>query len=109
MHPFWISFGILIVMLCLASLSYSRFLRIVRRDFPSLWQDMGGPTESEDDSLFDGLGAYWYLFRLRYQKRGDPDETRFCEQFRMPVLVPFLAAVLSSAVFAIGFVILGTP
>jgi hypothetical protein len=109
MHPFWTSFVVFFVMLCIASWYYWRFLRRVRRQFPSLWGDMGHPTGWTDSTLFDAFGTYWYLLRRRYQKRADADETRFCEQFRMPMLVTYVATLVSLTVFLGGLLIWSKP
>jgi len=109
MHPSIKSFALFFAMLCFASWFHWRFLRRVRREFPSLWQDIGSPTGWTDSTLLDAFGTYWYLFRRRYQSRGDSDETRFCERFRLPMLVTYVAALLSAAVFFIGLLIWGKP
>jgi hypothetical protein len=111
MHPFWTSFAVFCVILCIASWYHWRFLRCVRREFPSLWRDMGGPTGWTEGTLFDALGTYWYLVRRGYQQRGNTDEKRFCEQFRVPMLVTYVAALVSIAVcfFFTGLLIGGKP
>jgi hypothetical protein len=72
---------------------------------------MGGPTGWTEGTLFDALGTYWYLFRRGYQQRGNTDEKRFCEQFRVPMLVTYVAALVSIAVcfFFTGLLIWGKP
>ena len=109
MHPFYISFAVFLVLLCFASWYHWRFLRRVRREFPSLWQDLGGPTGWTENTLVDAFGTYWYLFRRRYRERGVPDEALFCEQFRTPMVVTYFAALLSGVVFIVGLWIWGKP
>jgi hypothetical protein len=109
MHPFWLSFAVFFIMLCIASWDHWWFLRSVRRKFPSLWQDIGRPTGWTDSTLFDAFGTYSYLFQRRYHKRADTDETRFCEQFRMPMLVTYAAAIVSASIFFIGLLVWGKP
>ena len=109
MHPFWASFAVFFIMLCVASWYHWRFLRRVRREFPSLWEDLGRPSGWTDSTLFDAFGTYRYLFGRCYRKRGDTDEMRFCEQFRAPMLVTYVAALISVGIFFVGLFIWGKP
>jgi hypothetical protein len=109
MHPFWTSFAVFSVVMCVASWYHWRFLRRVRREFPSLWKDTGRPTGWTDSTLLDAFGTYWYLFQRRYRHRGVTDETQFCEQFRAPMLVTYVAAIASVAVFLVGLLFWGKP
>jgi len=109
MHPFWTSFAVFFFLLCVASLYHWRFLRRIRREFPTVWQDMGRPTGWTDSTLLDAFGTYLYLLRRRYQQSSDVHAIQFCERFRIPMLVTYAGAWLSVAVFFIGLFIWGKP
>jgi len=108
-HPFWATFVIFIALLFPASWCHWRFLRRARREFPSLWRDMGQPTGWTDGTLIGAFGTYWYLFRRSYRKRGDASAIQFCERFRLPMLVTYAAALISCGVFLLGLLVWGKP
>ena len=91
--------------LCLSLESYYswRYLRGLKRQFPSMWQLAGSRTIWSDGDLMSAWPSISFLKERGYLESDDTEAIEFCEKFRRPVMTSYFSAAASIVLFFASF------
>ena len=101
---FWWAFAVFIVCLIAESVTSWIFIRGSKKNHSVLWRHAGRPTLLGNGDLISAWPLVRYVFRRKYASIPDSGAVSFADKLRMPMVVSYVAALISVGVlFAIAY------
>lgn len=96
---FWQAFGLFFVFLIAESVTSWIFIRGSRKKHSSLWRHAGSPTLLGNGDLINAWPLVRYVFQRRYASLEDMGAISFADRLRIPMVVSYVAALISAVAF----------
>jgi hypothetical protein len=95
-----IMFIILIALAIVGLFLHNAFLKLLRKLFPMVWEDLGSPTPFMNNSIANSMLVVQYLLKRKYKVLGNANLTRlgdFVLIFSIAYLIFFVVVIIVSA------------
>jgi hypothetical protein len=108
-HPTIVAGFLFVIGLCAESWFSWRFLHRLKHQHEKLWAEMGFRTIWTDAGLISAYGTIKYLKDRSYSGHDNANDIKFCEAYRMPMLITYWLAWAGLALFFISIFVFGGP
>ncbi|WP_018623583.1 hypothetical protein [Kangiella aquimarina] len=106
---FWVTLTIFGVCLILESIISWIFIKGSQKKHPDLWEHSGSPTLMGNADLISAWPLNKYLMQRDYESVQCEKAKAFATKLRLPFVVSYFSAAISSIVFIISIAVYGVP